>query len=307
MREPTRSESMRHPRESSFISLLSGWAQQGVQSYFATQRILLDLAMRQNASVIHAVRDRLSDSRHSPAAILTEVAGEGISSFIHAQQVLADLIQRQNDIVMAGARERAGGPGIAFAAIDLLRRTVDNAIDMQKQFLKAAGKQNHAWIESVKEGKLPKPEIMVDFAREAMETFVEAEKKFLDVVAEEVTKATSPKHNGAAKKQKKTELAELARQATEAFVEAQKKLFDVAGHQMNVNFAAAGRAMDIAGPLPLMPISDLTRDGVKTFVDAQRALMEAVTKTRGEAKHAKPHQAKKRGRGKTAHTEHAVV
>ena len=54
MREATRSEAVRHPRESSFISLLSGWAQQGVQSYFATQRILLDLAMRQNASVIHA-------------------------------------------------------------------------------------------------------------------------------------------------------------------------------------------------------------------------------------------------------------
>ena len=56
---------------------------------------------------------------------------------------------------------------------------------------------------------------------------------------------------------------------------------------MNVNLKAASRAMDIAGPLPLMPIGDLTRDGVKTFVDAQRALMEAVTKTH-EHKPAKP-------------------
>ncbi len=127
MRETTRSETVRHPRESSFISLLSGWAQQGVQSYFATQRILLDLAMRQNASVIHAVRDRLSDPHHSPTAILTEVAGEGVQNLIHAQQVLADLIQRQNEIVMTGVKERVGGPAIAFAAIDLLRRTVDNA------------------------------------------------------------------------------------------------------------------------------------------------------------------------------------
>jgi len=305
MRETTRSETVRHPRESSFISLLSGWAQQGVQSYFATQRILLDLAMRQNASVIHAVRDRLSDPHHSPTAILTEVAGEGVQNLIHAQQVLADLIQRQNEIVMTGVKERVGGPAIAFAAIDLLRRTVDNAIDMQKEFLKSAGKQNHALIESVKEGKLPKADSMIDFAREAMETFVEAEKKFLDVVAEEATKATSTRHEGAVKKQKKTELAELARQATEAYVEAQKKLFDVAGKQMNVNLKAASRAMDIAGPLPLMPIGDLTRDGVKTFVDAQRALMEAVTKTH-EHKPAKTHRGKKAARAK-AHAAHAVV
>jgi hypothetical protein len=303
MREATRSEAVRHPRESSFISLLSGWAQQGVQSYFATQRILLDLAMRQNASVIHAVRDRLSDPHHSPTALLTEVAGEGVQNLIHAQQVLAELIQRQNEIVMAGVKERVGGPSIAFAAIDLLRRTVDNAIDMQKEFLKSAGKQNHAWLESVKEGKMPKADSMIDFAREAMETFVDAEKKFLDVVAEEATKAASPRHE-TTKKVKKTELAELARQATEAYVEAQKKLFDVAGRQMNVNLKAASRAMDIAGPLPLMPLSDLTRDGVKTFVDAQRALMEAVTKTH----EAKPHVTKKRPRaGKKPRAEHAVM
>jgi hypothetical protein len=295
MREAARSETVRQPRESSFISLLSGWAQQGVQSYFATQRILLDLAMRQNASVIHAVRDRLSDPRHSPTAILTEVAGEGVQNLIHAQQVLADLIQRQNEIVMAGVRERVGGPSIAFAAIDLLRRTVDNAIDMQKEFLKSAGKQSQAFMESVKEGKMPKADSMIDFAREAMETFVEAEKKFLDVVAEEATRATSSRHDGPAKKQKKTELAELAREATEAYVEAQKKLFDVAGRQMNVNLKAASRAMDIAGPLPLLPITDLTRDGVKTFVDAQRALMEAVTKTH-DHKPVKAHRAKKASR-----------
>lgn len=297
MREAARSETTRHPRESSFISLLSGWAQQGVQSYFATQRILLDLAMRQNASVIHAVRDRLSDPHHSPAAILTEVAGEGVQNLIHAQQVLADLIQRQNEIVMTGVKERVGGPAIAFAAIDLLRRTVDNAIDMQKEFLRSAGKQNHILMESVKEGKMPKADSMIDFAREAMETFVEAEKKFLDVVAEEATKATSTRHEGPPKKQKKTELADLARQATEAYVEAQKKLFDVAGRQMNVNLKAASRAMDIAGPLPMMPIGDLTRDGVKTFVDAQRALMEAVTKTHDQ-KPAKAYRPKKAARAK---------
>ncbi len=75
-----------HPRESSFVSLLSGWAQQGVQSFFATQRILLDLAMRQNASLMHSVRQQLTDPNHSPTAILSEVTAEGMSNFIEGQK-----------------------------------------------------------------------------------------------------------------------------------------------------------------------------------------------------------------------------
>ena len=83
MRAAEKPESSRtHPQESSFVSLLTGWAQQGVQSFFATQRILLDLAMRQNASVMHSVREQLSDPHHSPAAILGEVAGDGVTNFI---------------------------------------------------------------------------------------------------------------------------------------------------------------------------------------------------------------------------------
>ena len=85
-----------HSAESSFVSLLSGWAQQGVQSFFATQRILLDLAMRQNASVMHAIRQQLSDPHHSPTALLSEMTGEGMANFIEGQKVLLDLGQQQN-------------------------------------------------------------------------------------------------------------------------------------------------------------------------------------------------------------------
>lgn len=86
-----KSESRTHPRESPVVSLLTGWAQQGVQSFFATQRILLDLAMRQNAAVMHTVRQQLTDPHHSPAALLSEAAGEGITHFIEGQKVLLEL------------------------------------------------------------------------------------------------------------------------------------------------------------------------------------------------------------------------
>ena len=38
-------------REPSSISMLAGWLQQGTESFFASQRILMDLVMRQNAQI----------------------------------------------------------------------------------------------------------------------------------------------------------------------------------------------------------------------------------------------------------------
>ena len=64
--------------------------------------------MRQNANVMHAVRQQLSDPHHSPTAILSEVAGQGVSNFIEGQKILLDLGQQQNEILLSGVKERVG-------------------------------------------------------------------------------------------------------------------------------------------------------------------------------------------------------
>jgi len=281
-----------HPKESSFVSILSGWAQQGVQTFFTTQRILLDLAMKQNANVLQAVRQQLSDPHHSPTALLSEVAGEGVSNFIEGQKVLLNLGQQQNELLMNGVKERVGDWPAAHAVTDLLRRSLDTFITMQQEFLKIAGKQTHTWVEATKHGKPYQGEQLMDLARQGMENFVKAQKEFLDVIAEETAKATSGKHtNGADKKMKKTELAELARQASESFIDAQKKLADVAGQQLNSNLKTAGKAAELFTPFPFLPLAELTREGVKSYVEAQKALMDVLMKSATPPKHAKiePH------------------
>jgi hypothetical protein len=265
---------------------MSGWMQQGVESFFATQRILLDLAMRQNVGVMHVLRERLADPQHSPTTIVTEMTGEGMTNFIEAQKVLLTLAQEQNNILMNGVKERFGAVPAAGAMTDMLRRSLDTFIQMQQDFLKIANKQAHTWLESAKAGKPYKAEAMADLAREAMENFVGAQKKFLDVIADETAKATSGKAlTAGAKKMKQTELNALARKATESFVEAQKKLFDVAGQQMNANVKVATRAMKLMTPLPLVPFADLTREGVKSYVDAQKALVDVMLHPHNGRKH----------------------
>jgi hypothetical protein len=282
-----RPESSRtHSRESSFVSLLSGWAQQGVQSFFATQRILLDLAMRQNASLMHSIRQQLSDPHHSPTAILGEVTAEGVSNFIEGQKILLELGQKQNEILMTGVKQYVGEWPAAQAATDLMRRNVETFIHMQQEFLKIASKQSHAWIEDAKAGHPYQSEQLVEVAQEAMETFVKAQKHFMDVIAEETAKATGSKQTNGAKKLRRIELSQLARHATESFIEAQRKLIDVAGRQMNVSVKTAGKTLSLLRPFPFLPLADLTREGVKSYVDAQRELMDVMVKRGVEHKHA---------------------
>jgi hypothetical protein len=276
-----------HPRESSFVSVLSGWTQQGVQSFFAMQRILLDLAMKQNASVMHALRQQLSDPHHSPVALFSEVAGEGMTNFIEGQKVLLDLGQQQNEILMTGVKERVGDWPGAEALTDLLQRSVDTFIHMQKEFLKIASKQTHTWMEAAKDGKPYPGDELLELAREGMEKFINAQKQFLDVIAQETARATGGKHgNGSGKKEKHTELSELARKATESFIEAQKKLVDVAGRQVNAGVKTAGKTVNLLQPFPFLPFNELTHEAVKSYVDAQKALMDVVVKPQAASKHA---------------------
>ena len=266
-----------HPKELSVISLLSGWAQQGAQTLFATQRILIDLAMRQNATVMHAIKQQLSDSQHSPTAILSEVAGEGMTNFLEGQKVLLNLGKEQNKLVMTGFKERVGDSPRRQALIDLLQRSVASFIEMQEEFLKLADRQTHTWVDAAKAGKPYQPEQLVDLARDGMESFVKAQKQFLDVISEETAKATGTRHP-AGKKLKPTDLSDLARKSTDAFIEAQKRLVEVAGRQVNANVKSTGRAMELLQPFPFLPLNELTRDVIKSYVEAQKALMDAVIK-----------------------------
>src|SRR5271157_273616 len=111
-----------HDRESSFVSQLSGWMQQGVESFLATQQTLVDLVMSQNADAVKALRGRLWDPGFRPAAAVTELVGNLTFNFIEAQRVLLQLAQRENEIVMTGVKDRVDASAAAAALPDLLHR-----------------------------------------------------------------------------------------------------------------------------------------------------------------------------------------
>jgi hypothetical protein len=222
---------------------------------------------------------------HSPLSLLTELAVEGTSSLVEAQRTLLNLAQQENEIILNGVKERIGGFVPAVAMTDLVRRSLDTLIGMQQELLTTTNKQTLQWLESEKAGKDARTARLVEFAREGVETFTRAQKKFLDVVAQETEKATRGKHEHNGKAVKKTGLSQLAREAGNAFVEAQKRLLDVMGQQMNVNLDVATRTMELVSPSRLFQMANLTGEGVRNFVDQETSVIGSFIKPTRKSVH----------------------
>ena len=53
---------------------------------------------------------------------------------------------------------------------------------------------------------------------------------------------------------------------------------------MNAGVKTAGKALEILKPFPFLPVSELTREAVKSYVDAQKALMDVMVRPPNGAK-----------------------
>ena len=75
---------------------------------------------------------------------------------------------------------------------------------------------------------------------------------------------------------------------------------DVAGRQVNASLKATDRSLNMISPNAFTQLPDFTRENVKHFVDAEKALIDTVTKrpARAQAGCAKPRTAKHRGRSR---------
>jgi hypothetical protein len=309
-KQPTHVSSHLYAGPLDFLSLMTGWMKQGIESFAATQRIFGEVAMRQNAAATRTLRAGITDAEHSPLALLTDLAVEGTSSFIEAQKILLHLALEENQIMMNGVKERVAGSPRGVAMADLIRRSLDTLLRMQQDFLKTTSKQTLQWLEAVKSGKSLSTTYLVDLAQEQMQNFVEAQKKFLDVIAQETAKATHNRREPTARNlKKKTELSKLARAATDSFIDAQKRLVDVVNQQVNANLKAATRSLELASSARFLPIANVAGDGVKNFVGAEKALIESMVKPRKGPKVVRitEHRAGHARKGAKVHAAHAGV
>lgn len=161
---------------------------------------------------------------------------------------------------------------------DMVRRSVEILISMQHELLTSTSKQALEWVESEKRTNPENAARLAEVAREAVETFTSAQKRLLEVVAEESARVSSGKQTHKEKPEKKAELVAVAREASSAFIEAQKSLLDVMGQQMNVSLDLTAESMQMVSPAQLLPVASFSPESVKNFFDTETSLIGSLIK-----------------------------
>ena len=163
-----------------------------------------------------------------------------------------------------------------------LRRGIDTLLQMQQEFLTIANKHVQTRIEEQRPARSRMaPAWSMPPAMPWKTSSAPRRNSWMSIVEEE----SKPKGGRAEDGKKKTEMSALAREAASAFIDAQKSLLDLAGQQVNVNLQAASRVADMTKVLRLNPFPTITGEGVKSFVDAEKAVLDSLMKpTKSPAK-----------------------
>src|SRR5208337_2522779 len=276
------------PRASPPVNPLMGWARQGIESFVAAQKILLDLAAQEKALLVGLVRENLGKPISRPAATLAGLADMGVRNFTTAGKILLDLAAGETALVVDGVKEGLRLPAAGSAVAEVARHRVDTIVGMQKRLLDTAAEQTHAMAESYQEGKgLMAGARVVELARRGIEGFVECEKKFLDLAAHEVNAANKGGKPNGKPRERMEVLTKLARQGAEKYIDAQKRLLELAMEELDTVQKVRGDRK-VAGRKPLQQSwGELT----------EKALLNlAIKPKRGVA-----HEAGPRARGRRVH------
>ncbi len=275
------------PRTSPPSNPLMGWARQGIESFVAAQKIVLDLAAQENGLFFGMAREHLVKPAFRPSAMLAGVAEKGVKDFTTAGKILLDLAAGETALVVDGVKEGLRLPVAAGAAVDLVRHRMDTLIGMQKRLLEAAAEETHAVAESYREGQgLMAGAKVAELARRAVEVFVESEKKFLDLAAHEVSAATNGGKPSGKPRERMEVLTKLARESAEKYMDAQTRLLELAIEQLETVSKVTGeRKAAVRKPLE-RSWGELTEKSVKNLVAAEKSLLDlAIKPKKGPARH----------------------
>jgi hypothetical protein len=269
------------PHDASPISVLTGWARQGVQSFVAAQKILVDLAAQENALLSGMARNRLSNPGFRPGVSMVGIAETGVNNIASVGKILLDLAADETALVVDGVKEGLRLPAAAGAMAEVVRHRVDTLIEMHKRLLDATTQQMHRVAESYREGKGALAAAhLVEIAPRGIEGLVESEKKFLNLAVQEFSTATKGnKRTGKSPRGRMEILTNVVREGGEKYIETQKKVLELVIDQLEAA-AKSGHERKEGSRKEMQPLlGELSEKSVKNFVAAEKSLLDLATKS----------------------------
>jgi hypothetical protein len=165
------------------LDVLTELAVEGTASLVEAHRTLLDLAKQENDIVLNGVKEHIGN--FVPGIAMTDMVRQSVDMLIGMQQELLTATSRQTmhwiESEKSGKDDRTAGlMELAREAVETFTRAHQKFLEMvEKESTKVTSKQAHH-AEGAK-----KTELTV-FAREAANAFIEAQKRLLDVMSQQM-------------------------------------------------------------------------------------------------------------------------
>ncbi len=258
------------PARASAPASVRYWTRQSGESIAMAMQIVSDLTAQEVALIVGMLRERMT---LWPAASTVETAGEIITGMTDAGKVVLDLAADESAVMTDALKEALGLRPSLSALIDLIPRGVGTLVEMHKHLLDLIAGQTREIVDSYTDGKPLMPGMRISkVTRQAIETFIESQKLFLDQVAEQVNIATQGKEAKSTRRERSKVLTQLAREGVEKFIDAQRGLLELAMERLE-----AGERVRVK-PVPRTTLADMARESVQNFTMAQKSLLDLALK-----------------------------
>jgi len=169
---------------SSPVSILTELAVEGTSTFIEAQRIFLNLIQQENDLLNAGVKDRVAFS--APVAALTNFAHRGIDTLVNLQQGLLTTTSKQTMKVLQATQN--GNVYQAEHVVDLAREAMENFVHANEQLLRAITQEaiNATKAKPAHTVKPEKKTELAQLAREAAALFIDAQKRVLDVLGQQM-------------------------------------------------------------------------------------------------------------------------
>lgn len=170
-----------HTHDHSPLAILTEMAVEGTSTLVEAQRALLDLAKQENEIILTGLKGKIGGFQ--PAIAVTDLIRRSVDTLIDMQQELLTTGSRQTLLWLQSQDASEGAARFA----EFAREGVDTFTRAQTKFLHAleqesakamGGKREHDTAVTKKE--------LTELAREAGRAFIEAQKRMLDLVSQQM-------------------------------------------------------------------------------------------------------------------------
>ena len=170
-----------HTHDHSPLALLTEMAVEGTSTLVEAQRALLDLAKQENEIILTGLKGKIGGFQ--PAVAVTDLVRRSVDTLIDMQQELLTTGSRQT---MLWLQSQDAGDGAARFA-ESAREGVETFTRAQTKFLHALEQESAKAMGAKREHDTAvTKERLTELAREAGRAFLEAQKRMLDLVGQQM-------------------------------------------------------------------------------------------------------------------------